>query len=214
MGELRADVLAIGTLSQNRFWDEQQDVRDEMSTCTLVRGDDVCLVVDPGWPEQVLRAVLFYRAGLTPEQITHVFLTHLDPAHVGGTGLLAKARWLAYEEEIAYGKEQLQDEDALGPLLARLNPAPEHIAQGIDIFPTPGHSPGHTSLMVNTPMATTFIAGDAVMTRDHLACGDLGATVWDRDRAEESFRELLEIGDFIIPGHDNIVWLRSQANFL
>jgi len=214
MSELRADVLAIGTLSQNRFWNEQQDVREEVSTCVLVRGGDVCLVVDPGWPEQVLRAVLFYRAGLEPADITDVFLTHLDPAHVGGTGLLAKARWLAYEEEIAYGKEQLQDEDALGPLLARLDAAPEHIAEGIDIFPTPGHSPGHTSLMVNTPMATTFIAGDVALTGDHLACGDMGSTVWDRDRAEESFRELLEIGDFVIPGHDNIVWLRSQANFL
>jgi len=213
MSELRADVLAIGTLSRNRFWNEQQDVREEVSTCVLVRGGDTCLVVDPGWPEQVLRAVLFYRAGLEPEDITDVFLTHLDPAHIGGMGLLAKARWLAYEEEIAYGKSELGDNDSLAAILDRLKPAPEHIAEGIDIFPTPGHSPGHTSLMVNTSVATTFIAGDVALTRDHLACGDLGSTVWDRDRAEESFRELLEIGDFVIPGHDNIVWLRSQAGF-
>jgi len=213
MSELRADVLAIGTLSRNRFWNEQQDLRQEASTCVLVRGGDTRLVVDPGWPEQVLRAVLFYRAGLAPEDITDVFLTHLDPAHVGGAGLFEEARWLAYEEEIAYGKSELGDDPALATILDRLKPAPEHIAEGIDIFPTPGHSPGHTSLMVNTSMATTFIAGDAALTRDHLENGDLGPSIWDRDRAEESFRELLEISDFVIPGHDNIVWLRSQADF-
>ncbi|MBN2582723.1 MAG: MBL fold metallo-hydrolase [Planctomycetes bacterium] len=214
MSELRVDVLALGTLAKNRFWDETRDMRDEVATCSLVRSGKTVLVVDPGWPDAVLQAVLFYRAGLRPEDVTDVFLTHLDPAHAGGTETFQKARWLAYEEEVVYGKAELKGDRAIAAILGRLKPAPEHIVPGVDIFPTPGHSPGHCSLMVNSPTETTFIAGDAVLTRDHLEHGDLGPTVWDRDKAAESFAEVLEIGDFVIPGHDNIVWLRSQGNLL
>jgi glyoxylase-like metal-dependent hydrolase (beta-lactamase superfamily II) len=214
MSDMRVDVLAIGTLAKNRFWDETSPVRDEVATCSLVRCGKMVLVVDPGWPDAVLRAVLYYRAGLKPDDVTDVFLTHLDAAHVGGAETFAKARWLAYREEIAYGKAELKGDRSVGAVLGRLKPAPDSLAPGVDIFPTPGHSPGHCSLMVNSPTETTFIAGDALLTRDHLEHGDLGPTLWDRDKAAESFGELLQIGDFVVPGHDNIVWLRSRGDLL
>jgi glyoxylase-like metal-dependent hydrolase (beta-lactamase superfamily II) len=214
MSDLRVDVLAIGTLAKNRFWNETDNLRNEVATCTLVRSGRTTLMVDPGWPDAVLRAVLFYRAGLKPEDVTDVFLTHLDPAHVGGAETFPKARWMAYAEEIAYGKAELKGDKTMAAVLKRLKPAPDRIAPGVDIFPTPGHSPGHCSLMVNTPTETTFVAGDALLTRDYLEHGDLGPTLWDRDKAAESFAELLQIGDFVIPGHDNVVWLRSRGDLL
>jgi glyoxylase-like metal-dependent hydrolase (beta-lactamase superfamily II) len=214
MSDLMVDVLAIGTLARNRFWDETSDVREEFSTVSLVRGSGHVIVVDPGWPEDVLRGVLFYRAGLRPDAVTDVFLTHVDAAHIRGAGLFTEARWLAYEEELVWARAELGGDEELEALVARVVEAPQRIAPGIDIFPAPGHSPGHTALMVNTPTDTTFIAGDAILTRDHLEHGDLGPTLWDREKAEESFRDLLEIGDFIVPGHDNLVWLRARQGFL
>jgi glyoxylase-like metal-dependent hydrolase (beta-lactamase superfamily II) len=214
MSELRLDVLAIGTLARNRFWNEKADVREEFATTSLVRSADATIVVDPGWPADVLEAVLFYRAGLRPGDVTHVFLTHVDPAHLRGIGLFETARWLAYEEELVYARADLGGDEVLDSVVGRLSPSPDRIAPGVDIFPTPGHSPGHTSLMVNAPTETTFLAGDAVLTRDHLAHGDLGPTLYDRDRAEESFREILETADLVVPGHDNLLWLRSGFNFL
>ena len=214
MSDVRLDVLAIGTLAENRFWNETGPAREEFSTVTLVRSGKTVLVVDPGWPQEVLQAVLYYRAGLKPEAVTDVFVTHVDPAHLRGLGLFSKARWLAYAEEILYAKTELVADSALGPVIRKLVKAPDKIAPGIDIFPTPGHSPGHTSLMVYTALETTFVAGDAVLTRDHLEHGDLGSTLYDRDKAEDSFREVLEIGDFVVPGHDNIVWLRSTPGMV
>lgn len=209
MSEIRLDVLAIGTLARNRFWDEKADVREEFATVCLVRSGETVLVVDPGWPAEVLDAVLFYRAGLRPEAVTHVFLTHVDPAHARGAGLFDGARWMAYDEEILFARSELRGDKPMDDIINRLVEAPEKIAPGIDIYPTPGHSPGHTSLMVNTPIQTTVLAGDAILTGDHLEHGDLGPRLYDRDKAEESFRELIEIADFIVPGHDNVVWLRS-----
>jgi len=212
--ELRIDVLAIGTLARNRFWHEKADVREEFATTTLVRSADRVIVVDPGWPQDVLRAVLFYRAGLKPEAVTDVFLTHVDAAHVRGIGLFTKARWLAYAEELVYARAELRGQGELDAILDRLAEVPDRLAPGVDIYPAPGHSPGHTALMVNSPLETVFVAGDAVLTRDHLEHGDLGPTLYDREKAEQSFRELLEVGDFIVPGHDNIAWVRSPLGGL
>ena len=214
MSDVRVDVLAIGTLARNRFWDEGVTAREEFSTVSLVRGGDRVIVVDPGWPQEVLEGVLFYRAGLRPAAVTEVFLTHVDPAHLRGIGLFPDARWLAYEDEIVYARAELGGDEQLDRILGRLVEAPERIAPGVDIFPAAGHSPGHTALMVNTPMDTTFVAGDAILTRDHLEHGDHGPTLYDREKAEESFGELLETGDFIVPGHDNVVWLRSRHGLL
>jgi len=208
------DVLAIGTLARNRFWNETSNVREEFATSSLVRSGDTILLVDPGWPSEVMEAVLFYRAGLRPEAVTDVFLTHVDPAHLDGIELFDGARWLAYDEEILYAKVELAGDPRLGAIINRLVAVPDRLAPGIDIYPTPGHSPGHTSLMVNTAVQTTLVAGDAVLTRDHLEGGDLGPTLYDREKAQQSFTEIIEIGDFVVPGHDNIVWLRSGFDFL
>jgi len=214
MSEAQLDVLAIGTLARNRFWDEETDVREEFATVSLVRSGKAVIVGDPGWPAEGLEAVLYYRSGLRPETVTHVFLTHVEPAHLRGIGAFAKAKWLAYGEEIVYARSELCGDPAVAAVVARLVEAPEKLAPGVDIFPTPGHSPGHTSLMVNTPVQTTIVAGDAVLTRDHLEHGDLGPTVYDREAAGESFQELLEVADFLVPGHDNLQWLRSGFGFL
>lgn len=214
MDDVRLDVLAIGTLSRNRFWGEKTDVREEFSTTTLVRSGETVLLVDPGWPREVLQAVLFYRVGLKPEAVTDVFLTHVDGAHARGIGLLAGARWLASGEEIVYAKAELRGDPLVDDVVSRLAEAPQKIAPGVESFPTPGHSPGHASVMVSVPAQTTFVAGDVVLTADHLDHGDLGPTLYDRDAAEASFRDLLEIGDFLVPGHDNVVWLRSGFNLL
>lgn len=210
----RLDVLAIGTLARNRFWDETADARDEFATACLVRSGKTVLVVDPGWPSDVMEAVLFYRSGLKPEAVTDVFATHLDPAHVRGIGRFHSARWWAHEEELVYARAELARDETVARIVGRMKAAEDHLAPGIDLYPTPGHTPGHASLMVLSSTATTFIAGDAVLTRDHLEYGDLGPVVWDRAQAEASFREVLEMADLVVPGHDNTVWLRSGFDFL
>ena len=214
MSDVRVDVLAIGSLAKNKYWNEKSPVRQEFATATLVRSGDVVLVVDPGWPAEVLRAALYYRAGLEPQAVTHVFLTHFDPAHMGGIGLFEKAKWKMYEEEIRYAEAEVAAGAPERAALARLAPAPVKFAPGVDLFPTFGHTPGHASVLVYTALETLVIAGDVVLTRDHFEHGDLGESPWDLAKAKVSLQDVAEIADIIIPGHDNLLLCRAAGGLL
>jgi len=54
------------------------------------------------------------------------------------------------------------------------------------------------------PTTTVLIAGDAVPTQDHFLAGQVLPDTWDISAAQASLREVYEIADLIIPGHDNI----------
>jgi glyoxylase-like metal-dependent hydrolase (beta-lactamase superfamily II) len=212
MSDVRIDIIAIGSLAKNKYWGEKAAVRNEYATTTLVRAGKVVLIVDPGWPAEVLRSALYYRAGLEPQAVTHVFLTHLDAAHSAGSGLFEKAVWWAYEEEISYAEAEWPAEAPGRRVLAHMAAAPEKLAPGVDLYPTFGHTPGHSSLLIYTPMHSTVIAGDAVLTQDHLEHGDLGESPWDLAKAKASFQDIVEIADMVVPGHDNVVLCRSTGS--
>jgi len=214
MGDVRVDVLVIGDLAKNTYWGEKADVRQEYATATLVRAADMVLVVDPGWPAEVMRSALYYRAGLEPQAVTHVFLTHFDPAHCGGAGLFEKAKWWIYEEEIRWAEAEPAAGDPGRAVLKRVHPAPEKLAPGVDLFPTFGHTPGHASLLAYTAMETLVVAGDAVLTREHFEHGDLGEGPWDLVKAKESFGDVMEIADLVVPGHDNLFVSRASGGLI
>jgi glyoxylase-like metal-dependent hydrolase (beta-lactamase superfamily II) len=211
MSDIRIDVIAIGSLAKNRYWDEKAPKREEYATATLVRTEKMTLLVDPGWPAEVLKHSLYYRTGLAPGAVTHVFLTHFDAAHRRGIGLFEKAVWWMYDEEMNYVEAETEAEAPARDVLARIKAVPEKLAPGLDIFPTFGHTPGHTSLLLYTATETTILAGDAVLTRDHFEHADLGDVPWDLAKAKESFRDVMEIADVIVPGHDNVFACRGKG---
>lgn len=203
MSDLRIDVIAIGSLAKNKYWGENSRVRAEYATATLVRSGKAVILVDPGWPAEVMRSSLFYRAGLEPGAVTHVFLTHFDPSHYGGIGLFQKAVWWAYEEEIRYADAETAVDSPSRDIVSRLVPAPEKLAPGVDLYPTFGHSAGHASLLACPATHSVVIAGDAVLTQEHYERADLGDKPWDLTKAKSSFQDIMEIADMVVPGHDN-----------
>jgi len=212
--EARLDIVAIGSLAKNKYWKEKLPAREEYATTTLIRAGKMTLLVDPGWPAEVLRAAIFYRTGLEPKAVTHVFVTHFDPAHRRGIALFAKAKWWMYEEEMRYADAELPDDAPDRRVLARLEAAPERLAPGVDLYPTFGHTPGHASLLVYSAVESTIVAGDVVLTRDHFEQGDLGEPPWDLAKAKESFQEILEIADAVVPGHDNLFLCRMGGGLV
>ncbi len=59
-------------------------------------------------------------------------------------------------------------------------------------------------LLVAAAASTTLIAGDAVPTLDHFLAGQVLPDAFDIESAGESMREVYEIADLIVPGHDNL----------
>ena len=86
------------------------------------------------------------------------------------------------------------------------------VAPGLTLIPTPGHAPGHQSLVVETPNGTVVLAGQAVQSRaewegatDPTASGEPSAP--DRDAYVRSVLRLRELEPMRVHfAHDPRVW--------
>jgi glyoxylase-like metal-dependent hydrolase (beta-lactamase superfamily II) len=224
MPQIRFDIISIGTLSRNRTWGESQPVRTAHATTTLIRSGKRTILIDPGLPAAALGARLNERTGLRPEQVDTVFLTNFRPAHRAGLGLFAHAKMFIHEVERQATRQHLErlinqapEEDVDRKLLRqelellnRLSVADDKVADLLDLYPLPGYTPGTCGLLIKLPTTTVILAGDAVPTQDHFLAGQVLPDACDIETAQESMREVFEIADLIIPGHDN-VFLNPRA---
>ena len=117
---------------------------------------------------------------LSPDDIDIVFLTHLHLDHVGtnmtnesgdwkqtfpnAKYMVDKSDWnmfsrLADKPGFQYIKEQVQPLLSNGSL--HLFEGEISLVEGVKTMPTPGHTPGHTSLIVESEGETAVIIGDA-----------------------------------------------------
>ena len=136
-------------------------------------------------------------------------------ADVGRLRYDSSLRWspaakVSLSEQLAVASQHPED-GGVEPLeirlqiLDRLRPAEDSIAPGIDIFPVAGVTPGTCGLLLAQPRKTILITGDAVATREHLANAQVLPTCWNREIAQDSFAEAIQIADIIIPGRDNLL---------
>lgn len=221
MGAVDFRVISIGTLAAHPLWDETVDVRTGHATTTLITAGDSRILVDPSLPGQVLEARLGERAGVAPDDVTHVFLTAFTLEHYRGLVRFEHAHWLLHEPERDAAAEALEEQldrardgadDELEraveihrSLLGKCGAAGDQIVPGVDLFPLPGVTPGTCGLVLPLPTATVLVCGDAVATVEHLRQAKVLPTSFDVELAQESFREAIEIADLLVPGRDNVI---------
>jgi glyoxylase-like metal-dependent hydrolase (beta-lactamase superfamily II) len=222
-------VISIGAMAFNPLWNERGPLRLGHATCSLVRSQAKTILIDPGLPDSLLSQRLEERSGLKVKDITHVFLTSFTPDTTRSLHLFEDAQWLVHEQErevvgtqLATGLKDLltradhqggvrKDEALLGvlqrsvQLLQRCQPAPDSLADRVDLFPLPGVTPGLCGLLLSGTRHTTLIAGDSVPTGEHLDKGRVPQQGADVSQAKASFEEAIEIADLIVCGRDNIV---------
>lgn len=111
---------------------------------------------------------LLSAVGLETSDIGLVVLTHLHLDHVGwnvrpdGTPLFASARYVVQHDELAAANEaQPSYQQQLAPLLAagqvQVVDGEVEVLPGVRLLPTPGHTVGHQSVLVEN----VLLAGDA-----------------------------------------------------
>ncbi len=217
---VRVRVISIGAMSAHPSWGEKGDVRPAHATTTLLESGKIRILVDPSLPAQALVPRLAERSGKTPKDVTHVFLTSFHPMRRRGLAAFPEATVLvsAAEREgvTAQLRERLEQARQHGdPDIERLlreelsalqscEDAPDRLAEGVDLFPMPGVSPGSAGLLVPSPGSTLLVAGDAVATVEHLEEGKVITPCFDVQQARESLGEAVEIADLIVPGRDNL----------
>jgi glyoxylase-like metal-dependent hydrolase (beta-lactamase superfamily II) len=222
-------VISIGCMSSHPLWNERGSVRTGHATTTLITSGKRRILIDPGLPAQALAARLNERAGISPQDVTDVFLTSFAPDVRRGLALFDGATWHISETErevvgvnLATALKDLvtRREDQGGvakdeslqsvlegdiALLSKCKPAPQSLAERVDIFPLPGVSPGMCGVLLSHPRYTVLVCGDAIPTSEHIEQGKIPSPVPDLVSAKASLEEALEIADVLIPGRDNVV---------
>lgn len=214
-------VISIGALAAHPMWGERGDVRPPHATTSLVVAGTARILVDPSLPAQLLVPRLAERANLTPDDITHVFLTSLHPVQRRGITAFPKATWwVSGAEREAFGvplvgryreASDAGDRDVAALLMREIElvercvVAPDRLEAGVDLFPLYGVTPGLTGLLLPLSHSTILIAGDAVATQEHLEQGQVLSPCHDLAAAQASFGEAIEIADLIVAGRDNLL---------
>jgi glyoxylase-like metal-dependent hydrolase (beta-lactamase superfamily II) len=164
------------------------------SAVTLVQSNGKNIIVDPGCNRLALLKSL-KQNNLTTGDIDYVFLTHNHTDHIVLAGIFEKAKVL--------NDTEIYDNDAQ---FAHYNIIP---GTDLKIISTPGHDPFHYSLIVPTPEGIYVVAGDLFWWMDNQEqkldkeslLNLFDPYVKDKEQLIESREQVLDIADFVIPGH-------------
>lgn len=137
-------------------------------TLTLVKTPEALILFDTGMIPDNNKAALA-AAGYTPEDITHIVLTHMHPDHI--TGLMAGGAQNFPNAELIFPRIE-NDHWAANPSeaytanVAPLAAAARQIEDGEEIVPgikaegAYGHTPGHTTYLLESEGQRLLITGD------------------------------------------------------
>lgn len=205
----------------------------------LVQGNGRNILVDSGFyrpqffrdwkvadyekPSDALR-----RAGLRPEQVTDIVITHMHWDHADGLDLFPKARiWIQRDEYTYYTGEAWQHARTHGGIdpddveaivkaniagqVSFVNGDDQEILPGIRCYIGGKHTYQSQYVTVHAPDGTVVLASDNVYLYENLdkhvpiaATLDAASNLAAQDR----MRKLAARPEFIVPGHDPAIFAR------
>ena len=151
-------------------------------------------------------------AGCPRGKITDVLCTHLHNDHVGWNTILVDGRWLPTfpqaryhmgEREFAHASQsteplrQAMMADSVLPVvdagLADFFAMDDRLFPQLQLIPTPGHSPGHVSVMIESQGESAVISGDVMYHPCQLAHPEWYSLYdADREKAEATRQAFLD----------------------
>jgi glyoxylase-like metal-dependent hydrolase (beta-lactamase superfamily II) len=175
-------------------------------SCYLIRDGDQYLLWDTGLPEALIGhpdsnpvmtmrmetgiAAQLARLGLRPEQIGRVGISHYHGDHTGQAARFAGAKLLIGKGDLdALRAPGGPDPKPLAPWVSG-GAAVEAVTGDFDVFgdgkvvmlATPGHTPGHHSLLVRLASGPVILSGDLWHFKEQVAIN--GVPPFNTDRAQ------------------------------
>jgi glyoxylase-like metal-dependent hydrolase (beta-lactamase superfamily II) len=183
-GKPQADIEALFAANGAKF-----DGLNGQVNVTVVKTGSAVIVIDAGGGTDFMPSMGKFgdhleAAGIAADSVTHVVFTHAHADHfwgvidpLDGGSRFAKARHIITASEFEYwtkpGMETTVPEAMRGIALGsarRLNEmaarldrvkADAEIVPGVTLLATPGHTPGHASVLLNSGGQSLLVGGDA-----------------------------------------------------
>lgn len=170
--------------------------------------------------ENVLKAGM----GWTPDEVDIIIHTHLHYDHCGNDCLfknvkfyLQKSEWETAFNPIEYQDyiyiRDLYDWHSVNYFNWRFVDGEEEIIEGIKVFPTPGHTNGHQSILVNTQEGAVCLTGDVCQFSENLIDNIPPDIVTSNYDVAQSYKEIKKRAKLFIPGHEPSVKNFQTDNF-
>lgn len=165
------------------------------STTTLIESDDKKIIVDPGCNRAKLLSEL-EKNNLNPSDIDFVLLTHNHTDHSLLAGIFENAKVI--DDTEIYNNDNQIEHDGIIP------------GTDIKIIETPGHDQFHCAVVVeDEKLGKVVVAGDVFWWMDDeeqktdfdSLVNHIDPYVKDEEILKNSRKKVLEIADYIIPGH-------------
>jgi glyoxylase-like metal-dependent hydrolase (beta-lactamase superfamily II) len=176
-------------------------------------------------------------AGFPPDSIDTVLCTHLHVDHVGWNTKLAAGKWVPTfgNARYVFGKTEYEHwrdyrdepdkvavfDDSVKPIVdagkAELVASDARLADEITLIPTPGHSPGHMSIHIESDGEEGLLTGDVAHHPCQMAHLDWSSTA-DSDPVQstvtrrELFSRFADTPTLVIGGHFNAGHIRRDGD--
>jgi len=156
-------------------------------TITLIRDEDLLMVVDPGILESQQDLIdALARENLTAQDIDVVCITHSHIDHYRNIGMFPSAKTLEY-----FG---LWHENTVEDW-------PENFTENIRVLHTPGHDYTGITLLVKITDELVAICGDVFWKENYPEDPHDDAFASNPEKLRESRKMIFKMADWIIPGH-------------
>ena len=175
-------------------------------------------VIKPALTEKDTVKSRLREIGLSFSDIKMVIVTHLHWDHTGSLRffqncpiIVQKAEYRFAFNPDSFASPQYMLDHFDFPLNYQFVEGDSILLPGVSLIKTPGHTPGHQSLLVRLDNGSSYIfPGDAICLMDNLTLKIPSSNNWNNREAMDSLYRLEHLSHLldahIIPSHDPHIW--------